>query len=199
MKNRPAAVIIGVLSAVLAAGATRRVIDWIREEPVVSRAAIERPWSTEQVGALIFESPRTLEPREMLYPPEARAVIETSTTKMHEADGLTVYASYIRFRPDVVFNLEAGAAGTESSMRAVRGTVSLDFRPTETSFFGHRAIAFEAHIVRERGMPLAVHGIMFSPTASVSYQLMLGHRADQAAGQEAWERLLDSAALRGGT
>lgn len=199
MKNKPVAVLAGVLAALVGAWVAHNVINSIRGAKSVSPEVLTQTWSHQSLGAgadFVFDAPWTLEPTKLDLPPEMRQQLTRFNTLSHEAQGLNVMASDLAVPPQFSPNLERAAEGAIDNVKNQPSTASVEAKKQPTAVGGYPAMETEATVRQKSGDPLQLHGLLVV-RGSEMFQLLLIHRQDQPLGVQAWNKARASVRLAG--
>ena len=197
--KKPFAILAGIAAFLVASFGTRQLIDHFRRDPAIASNILERSWVEQGLAdtSVAFQVPWQLQPQELKMPAEVQRLMSSSATLSHEADGLNVMAMHIAFVPGTPTSLDGAAKGAIDNMRTVPGTVSVDGHRKDVTLFGSmRAIEIDAHVARQRGVPLQVRGIVFGSGPEL-YQVLMICRADQSVGSAVWDRIRSSIHVKG--
>jgi len=199
MKNKPVAVLVGVLAALAGAWIARNAFDWIRGVKPVSPQVLTQPWSRQSLGAgadFVFDSPWTLEPTKLDLPADVLKQFTRFNAFGHEAQGLSVLASDLAVVSGITPSVEGAAEGAINSVRNQSTTKSIEAKKQPTAVGGYPAFEIEATVQQKRGDPLHLHGLVVV-RGSEMFQLVLIHREDQPLGLQAWNKARASVRLGG--
>ncbi len=191
MRRPPSFLVIagGVVGFVLAGAGSHALVQWLRREPAVPAAIVEHAWLPQHIGrAIEFDAPFALAPDQMPIPDAVKPLVVSTSYLQGEADGMMIGAMAFSYREGVTPDLDAAAAGAIANMRTVPGTLSISPKTTKGTLLGKPAVDVEATIRRDNAEPLRMHGVVFA-IASELYVTISVARADQPAGDAAWQKL----------
>jgi hypothetical protein len=199
MKNKPVAVLAGILAALVGAWVAHNAFDRIRGvKGGVAPEVLTEPWSHQSLGAVadfVFDTPWTLEPTKLDLPAELLKRFTRIHTYSHEAQGLSVLASEIAMASGSP-SLEGAADGAIRNVKSQPATASVEASKQPTAVGGYPAIEIEATVRQKSGDPLHLHGLVVV-RGSELFQLVLIHRQDQPLGNQAWSKTRASVRLAG--
>jgi hypothetical protein len=199
MKNKPVAVLAGVLAALVGAWVAHNAFNWIRGAKSVSPEVLTQAWSHQSLGAgadFVFDAPWTLEPTKLDLPPETLKQFTRFNAFSHEAQGLNVMASDLAVVPSISPSLEGAAEGAINSVKTQPTTASVEAKKQPTAVGGYPAMEIEATVRQKSGDPLHLHGLIVV-RGSEMFQFLLIHREGQPLGVQAWNKARSSVRLAG--
>lgn len=187
---------LAIAIALLASIAYRPLVNALRDEPAVSSEVLSTPWQTVKLAnaGMQLDLPFEVTRQDPEMPPEVRANTEAASRYVANGAGLTFELSHIRGTSAIDSTLNAAADGTIAGVRGVPGTVSANIGRRSRMVSDVPALELDGRIERERGEPLAYHGLVVIRDRDI-WILMTGHGVEQSAGNGAWERIRESIEL----
>ncbi|MGE5187096.1 MAG: hypothetical protein ACM31C_33835 [Acidobacteriota bacterium] len=190
MTRPPTFVVIasGIVAFAFAAYGSHELVAYLRREPAVPAAIVDQRWQPQRVGAIALDAPFALHADTLPVPDTIKPLVVSTTYLQGEGDGLMIASMEFTYRAGVPIDLDGAAGGAIANMRTVPGTLSVDPKQAKTSVLGEPAIDLEAAIRRSNAEPLRMHGVVFADGAKL-FIVMSVARADQPAGDAAWQKL----------
>lgn len=190
------ALTLAVAIALVAVVAYRPLVDALRDEPAVSPEMLSTPWQTVKLAnaSLQLDLPFEVTRQDPEMPPEVRANTEAASRYVSNGAGPTFELSHIRGTSAIESTLDAAADGAIAGVRGVPGTVSANVERRGRLVSGVPALGLDGRIERERGDPLAYHGLVVIRDRDI-WILSCGYGLNQSAGKDACERIRESIEL----